>query len=114
MVHARCGSGKEGTTSFEHSGWRIAFSLLTRPSIVYRLAWNNLLGFPYVYGYSLRTLDELVSRHGFMRIDVCPDTLITDRGSTRGSRVEVFAKWCCRCAGRIERLLDGTGAHTAP
>jgi hypothetical protein len=29
------------------------------------LAWNNLLGFPYLYGYSPEPLDHLVTQHGF-------------------------------------------------
>jgi hypothetical protein len=29
------------------------------------LAWNNLLGFPYLYGYTVETLSRLVRRHGF-------------------------------------------------
>jgi SAM-dependent methyltransferase len=40
------------------------------------LAWNNLLGFPYLYGYSPRTLDRLVAGFGFARQSVQPDTLV--------------------------------------
>lgn len=39
------------------------------------MAWNNLLAFPYLYGYSLRTLDWLLSWHGMLRIAAVPDTL---------------------------------------
>ncbi|HEU4754922.1 MAG TPA: methyltransferase domain-containing protein, partial [Armatimonadota bacterium] len=39
------------------------------------LAWNNLLAFPYLYGYSVRTLDWLLSWPGFRRVDRRADTL---------------------------------------
>ena len=32
------------------------------------LAYNNLLGFPYLYGYSMRTLDWLMQRMGFEHV----------------------------------------------
>lgn len=41
------------------------------------LAWNNLIGFPYLLGYALRSLDALLRRHGFARCDVSGDTLCT-------------------------------------
>jgi SAM-dependent methyltransferase len=40
------------------------------------LAWNNLLGFPYLYGYAADTLDRLLSACGFARRGVRPDTLV--------------------------------------
>src|SRR5205823_4507178 len=39
------------------------------------MAWNNLMAFPYLYGYSLRTLDRLLARYGFTRTTAQPDTL---------------------------------------
>jgi SAM-dependent methyltransferase len=41
------------------------------------LAWNNLIGFPYLHGYTLPSLDLLLRRHGFERRDVVGDTLCT-------------------------------------
>jgi SAM-dependent methyltransferase len=41
------------------------------------LAWNNLIGFPYLHGYTLTSLDLLLRRHGFERRDVVGDTLCT-------------------------------------
>jgi hypothetical protein len=41
------------------------------------LAWNNLLSFPYLYGYGLTTLDCLVGEFGLVREAVYPDTLMT-------------------------------------
>ncbi|OQW32256.1 MAG: hypothetical protein A4E19_19685 [Nitrospira sp. SG-bin1] len=40
------------------------------------LAWNNLLSFPYLYGYELTTLDRLVAEFGLVREAVYPDTLM--------------------------------------
>ena len=81
------------------------------------LAWNNLLEFPYLYGYTLRTLDELLSRHGFARVAACPDAPMTlsNEDSTRWARwEEKVVKWCCRTAGHIEQAWDGSGSHVAP
>jgi SAM-dependent methyltransferase len=40
------------------------------------MAWNNLLGFPYLYGYSMRTLDRLLADFDFARRARQPDTLV--------------------------------------
>jgi SAM-dependent methyltransferase len=40
------------------------------------LAWNNLLGFPYLYGYARRPLDRLLEGAGFVRHALQPDTLV--------------------------------------
>jgi SAM-dependent methyltransferase len=40
------------------------------------LAWNNLIGFPYLHGYSVGTLDRLVAAYGFERVAAVPDTLL--------------------------------------
>jgi SAM-dependent methyltransferase len=39
------------------------------------MAWNNLLAFPYLHGYTPLTLDWLLSWHGFRRIGIRADTL---------------------------------------
>jgi SAM-dependent methyltransferase len=41
------------------------------------LAWNNLLSFPYLYGYGLTTLDRLVGEYDLAREAAYPDTLMT-------------------------------------
>ena len=41
------------------------------------LAWNNLLSFPYLYGYDVTTLDCLVTQNGFRREAAYPHTLVT-------------------------------------
>lgn len=40
------------------------------------LAWNNLLGFPYLYGYTPFTLVRLLGTHGFQTLALRPDTLV--------------------------------------
>jgi SAM-dependent methyltransferase len=40
------------------------------------LAWNNLLTFPYIYGYSARTVAAVTASYGFRRIACVPDTLM--------------------------------------
>jgi SAM-dependent methyltransferase len=54
------------------------------------LAWNNLLGFPYLYGYTPRTLARLCAAHGFATADVRPDTLVrlSDEATRRWAAVE--------------------------
>jgi hypothetical protein len=41
------------------------------------LAWNNLLGFPYLVGYTPRTLTSLVSRYGFAPVTGVDSVLLT-------------------------------------
>lgn len=96
--------------------WRERLPRPLRNAVALSLAWNNLLGFPYVYGYTLRTLDELLSRHGFTRQDVVPDTLIqiTNRESTRWAQwEEFFVKRFNRWISKMECLSNGTGGETA-
>ncbi|MEO6028526.1 MAG: methyltransferase domain-containing protein, partial [Candidatus Binatia bacterium] len=50
---------------------------LARRTRLLALAWNNLIGFPYLHGYSVGTLDRLVAPYGFERLAAEPDTLLT-------------------------------------
>jgi SAM-dependent methyltransferase len=81
------------------------------------LAWNNLLAFPYLYGYSMRTLDRLVNRCGFTRIAVHPDMLmpLADR-QTKPWAVweERFFKGVHRMIAQIESFLPASHMTTAP
>ncbi|HTO69125.1 MAG TPA: methyltransferase domain-containing protein [Myxococcota bacterium] len=54
------------------------------------LAWNNLLGFPYLHGYGLPSLDRLIEPFGFTRIGVRGDVLgrQADSGYARWARLE--------------------------
>jgi hypothetical protein len=65
------------------------------------LAWNNLLGFPYPYGYSARTLERLFNGFGFTRIAVRPDMLmpLADR------QTKPWAVWEERLFKGIHRLV---------
>lgn len=81
------------------------------------LAWNNLLAFPYLHGYSVTTMDQLLGRHGFHRLKVSHDTLMTlSNSDTRpwARAEERFIKWTCRCVAAIESLWDGDAADFAP
>lgn len=74
--------------------WRRRLSLLT-------LAWNNLIGFPYLHGYSVATLDRLLAPHGFERLLAVPDTLVTlaDADTKRWAALEErVVKRLCRRA----------------
>jgi SAM-dependent methyltransferase len=62
-------------------------------------AWNNLLAFPYLHGYSLSSLDRLLARHDFRRRRVNPDTLLplADQDTKTWARwEESLVKWACR------------------
>jgi len=49
------------------------------------LAWNNLLSFPYLHGYSVASLDRLVPGYGFERVLLRGDVLAMLSGrATRG------------------------------
>jgi len=84
--------------------YRNATKVLKRKSIwrnmvIATLAWNNLLGFPYLHGYSIATLDLLLERHGFRRRRIYLDTLLplADQHTKLWARWEERAvKWGCR------------------
>ena len=61
-----------------------------RPLPIRALAWNNLLGFPYLHGYGLASLDELMSGFGLVRIGASGDTLgaVADRSYAPWARLE--------------------------
>jgi SAM-dependent methyltransferase len=72
------------------------------------LAWNNLLAFPYLHGYSIFTLDQLLGRNGFRRCQVHPDTLLPlANQSTRiwARWEESMVKWGCRAVA-AQRLWN--------
>lgn len=72
------------------------------------MAWNNLLAFPYLHGYSVRTLDWLVGWHQLQRIEARGDTLcrLADAETRAWARLEEGAlKLLNRAAGRVEAFL---------
>lgn len=75
------------------------------------LAWNNLLTFPYLYGYSTGTLTALTGAYGFRRVACQPDTLLpAPNGQPKPwARLEERCyQWLCRAswqaAGPSERF----------
>jgi SAM-dependent methyltransferase len=81
------------------------------------MAWNNLLVFPYLNGYSLPTLGRLLARHGFQRLCACPDTLarLSDEQTQRWAAWEERAlKLVCHLAARVEALRPGSRLSLAP
>jgi SAM-dependent methyltransferase len=69
-------------------------SPLVRYAAEARLAWNNLLAFPYLHGYGVGSLDRLVERVGFERVRARGDVLCRLSG-------RATAAW----ARREERLV---------
>lgn len=81
------------------------------------LAWNNLLMFPYLFGYSVATADRLMDRNDFQRIAVYPDTLVTladPHVKWWAALEERMIKLACRGVARIEALLGSPTYVTAP
>lgn len=81
---------------------------LRRRLILSTLAWNNLIGFPYLHGYSVATLDRLLAPHGFERLLAAPDTLVplADGDTKRWAALEErLVKRLCR--RRWERQTPG-------
>lgn len=81
------------------------------------MAWNNLLAFPYLYGYTVPTLDWLLGRHGLTRTTAQPDTLprLADTQTRPWAAWEERAlKSLCRLAARVEALRPGSRLPLAP
>jgi SAM-dependent methyltransferase len=81
------------------------------------LAWNNLLAFPYVNGYTVECLDRLLVRHRLERISVRPDTLprLSDAQSKRWAVGEEIAlKWFGRLVARLDAALPESRLSLAP
>jgi len=66
-------------------GWTKRWPAPMAAAVRAGMAWNNLLGFPYLYGYSTATLDRLLAGYGFERVQFLPDVLtrLADDDSTR-------------------------------
>lgn len=86
------------------SGWLVA-----------ALAWNNLLMFPYLVGYSVRNADRLLGRFELRRIAVRPDTLVALADPNLkwwAAQEERLVKLACRAAAGLESVLF-TESHAA-
>jgi SAM-dependent methyltransferase len=81
------------------------------------MAWNNLLAFPYLYGYSVRTLDRLLAGHCMSRFAARPDTLppLADAQTRRWAAAEEWAlKRLCRLTGRLDACRAASRLTLAP
>jgi SAM-dependent methyltransferase len=78
------------------------------------LAYNNLLGFPYLYGYSIETLNRLMARAGFEYVEGYNSELVTTPFADLPSGVEKEQREVSRAVGRwssrtSKRLVTLTG-----
>ncbi len=97
---------------FRHSRRRLPAS-----GLLCALAWNNLLAFPYLYGYPVPTLDRLFSRYGLRRVHARGDTLVPlGDAQTRPWAIweERIVKAICRLAARLEALRPQSRFTLAP
>ena len=81
------------------------------------LAWNNLLAFPYLHGYSVRTLDALLRHYGFARIGTQPDTLprLSDaQTKSWAAQEERVLKGLCVLTARVDALRPTSSLQFAP
>jgi SAM-dependent methyltransferase len=74
------------------------------------LAWNNLLGFPYLYGYGIESLDRAVHPFGFVRAAAQGDVLcaLAGRATADWARREERA---CKQLQRAWIALDARRAR---
>jgi SAM-dependent methyltransferase len=80
------------------------------------LAWNNLLGFPYLHGYTVAALDRLVEPFGFRRAGIEGDVLgvIAGRGSADWARREERALKQLQRLWIRAQVRRGRGLDAAP
>lgn len=73
-----------------YARWRRRLAGPVAPLAMAMLAHNNLLGFPYRYGFTPRALSTLLRAAGFEPIEVVGDTLVqlADRWTRRWARWE--------------------------
>jgi SAM-dependent methyltransferase len=81
------------------------------------MAWNNLLAFPYLDGYSPRTLNRLLARYGMRRLAVHPDVLtrLADAHTKTWAAWEERAlKRAWQTAARLDATRPGCSGTVAP
>lgn len=86
--------------------WRAPFCGWVRA----QMAWNNLLAFPYLHGYSVRTLDWLTGWHGFEQVAVEGDTLCR----LSDSNTRFWAQWEERLLKTVSRWMARRDPAKAP
>jgi SAM-dependent methyltransferase len=72
------------------------------------LAWNNLLAFPYLFGWAAPTLDRLLAGYGFERVELRPDVLVRladETTKTWAHLEERVLKWAWRAASAVDPSL---------
>jgi hypothetical protein len=69
------------------------------------MAWNNLLGFPYLYGYTVETLDRVVCRLPLQRVAVEVDTLVP-LADTHTKRWAALEEWIIKTGWRWVSRVD--------
>ena len=89
---------RQGVHWLKAGGWQRSWAIAA-------LAWNNLLSFPYLNGYSASTLDQLVARHGFTRVALEVDTLMT----LSDQHTNMWGVWEERVVKSSCRILAGSG-----
>jgi SAM-dependent methyltransferase len=106
-----------GSSFTQLTAWRKQLSGPAKRWVMAALAWNNLLAFPYLYGYTLPAMDQLLARHGFARLAGRPDTLMTlanESTKTWARWEERLVKWGCLTAARLKQALDEQKYDLAP
>lgn len=81
------------------------------------MVWNNMLAFPYLYGYSASSLDRLLAPYGLTRLQVDPDTLVAlaDRDTKAWAAWEERAvKAGLRTFARAQACLPGDRYSLSP
>jgi len=81
------------------------------------LAWNNLLAFPYLYGYSCGALNHLMDRYHLSHLQSYPDSLMELAGPNMhrwAAWEETSVKWLCRGIAHLELAARWPKITTAP
>lgn len=98
-------------------GWTKRWPAPMATAVRAGMAWNNHLGFPYLYGYSAATLDRLLAGYGFERVMFMPDVLtrLADDESTRWAVWEErLLKSLWRAASVADTSSSPRGSRIAP
>lgn len=85
--------------------------------ILNAMIWNNMLAFPYLYGYSAGTLDRLLSGCGFARRMIAVDTLVPladEETKPWAAWEERAVKTVVRALARAEAILPNSRPSFAP
>ena len=92
------------------TGWLKRWPRPLRGPLRAGMAWNNLLGFPYLYGYSAKTLDRLLARYDFERVGFYADVLVR----LADAQTEAWARWeerSLKALWRVAAAADCAGGQ---